>query len=162
MSDPAARAMSMNEDQQAIELADAIEALLPRYPAIPPNLADELRMLAGRFRGSSDRQLRRDGQRVIGDTHMSIREHQDVTDSRVAAVQEDMTGMQLEQDATVADVAEVAAALARLLNVRIGPRLAKLERRADDLSIQVGSIETTVAQLLRAGTGADAALVEEP
>lgn len=138
-----------DEDRQAIELADELSALLPRYPDIPPLLRDELLALSDRFRASPDAQLRRDGMRVIGQTHLAIREHQDATDSRVAGVQEDMAGMQAEQDAATALIAAATEAIAGLVEVHTAKRLRKLEQRADDMASTLRSIEDTIAPLLR-------------
>lgn len=125
--------MSHAEEQQAGELADQLEALEARYPAIPPDLADELRALAERFKAARDLPLRRDGMRIIGQTHMSIREHQDQTDSRVAGMHEDMAGMHGEQDLAAARAAVVTQAIDDLVAVHIDARLTRLESEVGEI-----------------------------
>lgn len=140
----------MTEDEQTAELADALEALEARYPTINPDLKDELRGLKEKFRAIAAYKQAGDAGRVIGMTHISIREHQDATDSRVAGVQEDMVGMQLEQDASAALIVAATKAIAALVEVHTAKRLNKLEQWKDDIASQVRGIETEVAHLLRA------------
>jgi hypothetical protein len=125
--------MSHREEQQAGEMADQLEALEARYPDIPRDLADELRGLTERFKAARDLPLRRDGMRIIGQTHMSIREHQDRTDSRVAGMHEDMAGMHGEQDLAAARAAVVTQAIADLVAVHTDTRLTELEARVSQI-----------------------------
>jgi len=124
--------MSDIEERQTEEMADALDALRGQYPDIPVDLADELRALSEKFRAARDGELRRQGMRVIGLTHVSIRNAIDDLAGRVAGVHEDLIGLHGEQD-LAAD--KVVAALV-LLNA--AARLTRLETDVQELRTRGG------------------------
>jgi hypothetical protein len=149
--------MTTEEQEQAAELIDMLADIEARYPAVTPTLRDELAAMVEKLQTMYSSEVARNSMRVIGQTHVSLRDHQQRTDETVAIVRDH----QRQTDATVMGVAEdmagliavqdTANALAQLTAKALGEHVAQhvteaLDERLTRLEVMIGEKSRTVGK----------------
>jgi hypothetical protein len=119
------------EERQAFDLADAIEALKAQYPDIPPELDQQMRSLIGDLRLARVGRLAGQAMAVIGETHGSIRRAYEDLRDQVIAMYDETAVWRAESEVDIAALAAEVAALSLALNKEIAARLAKGRKRPE-------------------------------